>query len=97
MLLVQHNCGHEYENTMIALKIALSVEAGIIIIQKPFISNQKIFCSGFNFYWPQGERKNMRVMTAVRNNLADKIVVDHRMDLIKHHYFMLIEIQELDL
>ena len=96
MLLVQHNCGQGYESTMMALETALSVEAGIIIIQEPFIGNQEISHSGFNFYWPQGERKNMRVMTAVRKNLADKIVVDHRTDLINHPYFMLIKIQELD-
>lgn len=35
-------------------------------------------------------------MKAVRKTLADKIVVDHRTDLIKHPYFMLQEIRELD-
>lgn len=35
-------------------------------------------------------------MTAVRKNLTDKIVVDHRTDLINHPYFMLLEIRELD-
>lgn len=35
-------------------------------------------------------------MKAARKTLADKIVVDHRTDLIKHPYFMLQEIRELD-
>ena len=36
-------------------------------------------------------------MTAIRKDLVDKIVVDHRTDLIDHPYFMLLEICELDL
>ncbi len=79
-----------------ALETGLSVEAGIVMIQEPFIGNREISHSGFNFYWPQGERKNIRVMTAVRKTLVDKIMVDHRTDLINHPYFMLLEIQKLD-
>lgn len=51
---------------------------------------------GFNFYWPQAERKNIRVITVVKRVLVDKIVVDHRTDLINHPYFILLEIQEID-
>ena len=35
-------------------------------------------------------------MTAMRKNLVDKIMVDHRTDLVNHPYFMLLEIHELD-
>ena len=42
MLLVQHNCGQGYKSTMMALETALSVEAGIVIIQKPFFGNREI-------------------------------------------------------
>ena len=35
-------------------------------------------------------------MTAVRKDFVDKIVVDHRTDLLNHPYFMLLEIRELD-
>ncbi len=38
----------------------------------------------------------MRLITTVRNNIVDKIVIDYRTDLIKHPYFMLLEIQKLD-
>ncbi len=96
MLVVQHNCGQGYESTVMALKTALSVEAGIVLVQEPFIGNREICHSGFNFYWPPGERKEIRVMTAVRKDLGDKIMVDHRTDLIHHPYFMLLEIRELD-
>ena len=97
MLVVHHNCGQGYESMVMALETALSVKAGIVMIQETFIGNREISHSGFNFYWPQGERKNIRVMTAVRKNLVDKIVVDHRTDLVNHPYFMLLELQELDL
>ncbi len=96
MLSVQDNCGQRYESTVMALETGLSVEAGVVMIQEPSIGSREISHSGFNFYWPQGERKNIRVMTAVRRTLVDKIVVDHRTDLINHPYFMLLEIQELD-
>ncbi len=66
------------------LETGLTVEAGIVMIQEPFIGNREISHSGFNFYWPQGERKNIRVMTAVKKDLAGKIVLDHRTDLINH-------------
>lgn len=33
------------------LEIALIVEAGIVMIQEPFITNREILHSGFNFYW----------------------------------------------
>ena len=36
-------------------------------------------------------------MMAVRKDLRDKIMVDHRTNLIHHPYFMLLEICELDL
>ncbi len=35
-------------------------------------------------------------MSAVRKDLTDKIVVEHRTDLINHPYFMLLEIRELE-
>ena len=35
-------------------------------------------------------------MTAVRKNLVDKIVMDHKTNLINHLYFILLEIRKLD-
>lgn len=96
MLVIQHNYGQGYKNTVMALETALSVEAGIVIVQELFIGNREISHIGFNFYWPQGEKKNIRVMTAVRKDLIDKIMIDHRTNLVNHLYFMLLEIWELD-
>lgn len=96
ILIVQYNCKQGYKSTVIVLETVLSVKAGIVIIQELFIDNQEISYSRFNFYWPQRKRKNIKVMTIVRKNLIDKIMVDHRIDLVNHLYFMLLEIQKLD-
>lgn len=77
-------------------KTALKIKRDIDMIQKPFIDNEEILHSIFNFYLPQYKRKNISLITAVKTNLVDNIVVDYRMDFINHHFFMLLEIQELD-
>lgn len=81
---------------MIAIETALNIEVSIIVIQKLFISNWDKSHDGFNFYWPQGKRKNIKVMTSVRKNLTNKIVIDHRTNLINHLLLILLETQELD-
>lgn len=95
MVVVQHTCGQRYESTVMVLETALSTGAGIVMVQEPFIGIREICHSGFNFYWPTGERKELRVMKAIRKNLGDRMMVDHRTDLIHHPYFMLLEIREL--
>lgn len=96
MLVVQHNCGQGYESTIMTLETALSIGAGIVMLQETFIGIREISHSAFNLYWPQAKRKEIRLMTAVQKELMDKIVVEHRNDLINHSYVMLLEIRELD-
>ncbi len=79
--MVQHNCGQGYKSTLMVMKTALSVGAGIVIIQELFMGNRKICHSGFNFHWPRKQRKKMRVMTAIRKDLSDKLMLGHRTDL----------------
>lgn len=43
------------------------------------------------------KEKNIKVMTAVKKDLIDKVMVDHRTDLIDHPYFMLLDVRKLDL
>ncbi len=88
MLLVQNNSRQGYENTVIVLETTLSIEAGIVMVQEPFIGSREIFHSGFNFYWPKGERKEISVMTTIRKDLRNEIMIEHRTDLIHHPYFM---------
>lgn len=72
------------------LKILLSIKTGIIIVQKPFIGNQKIFHSKFNFYWPKKKEKYQS------NDSYKKKIVYHKTDFVNYPYFILLEIQELD-
>lgn len=92
MLVVQHNCGQGYEITIMALETALSIGAGMVMLQEPFIVAREISHSTFNFYWPQAERKEIRVMSAIQKKLSNKLVVEHKTDLINHTYVMLLEI-----
>lgn len=80
-----------------ALKTAIILGAGIVMIQEPFIDNREISHRGFNLYWPQGERKEIRAMTAIKKDMVNKIVIDHRTDFINYPYFMPLEIRELNL
>lgn len=78
------------------LKIPIGVRARIAMVQKPFIGSQEICHSRFNFHWLPGKKKELEVMTAVEKDLGDKIMVDHKTDLIYHLYFLLLKIRELD-
>lgn len=81
---------------MLALETALSIGVGIVMLQEPFISTQEISHLAFNLYWPQAEKREIRVITAVQKEFTNKIVVEHRTDLINHPYVMLLKIRELD-
>lgn len=66
MLVIQHNCGRGYESTIAALETTLSIGAGMVCLQEPFIGNKSIAHDAFNFYWPGGLRTEARVLTAVK-------------------------------
>lgn len=77
MLVIQHNCGRGYENTIASLETAISIGAGIVCLQEPFLGNRNICHSAFNFYWPGGSRTNARVLTAVTKELVNEIIVEN--------------------
>ena len=74
MLVIQHNCGRGYESTIAALETALSIAAGIVCLQEPFIGNKSTTHSAFNFYWPGGLTAEAQVLTAVKKELVNKII-----------------------
>lgn len=96
MLVVKHNYRHEYKIIIMALETVLSIGANIVIVQKQFNDNREICHSRLNFYWPLRERKKIQVMTVVRNNFGNRIIIDHRTNLIYYLYFMLLKIYKLD-
>ena len=97
MLVIQQNCGKGYECTLSALETALGLGASIVCIQEPFIGNRSISHSGFNLYWPiAGEnRRDIRVLTAVRKEIVNNVVLDNRLDLANHLYSLVLDIKEL--
>ena len=99
MLVIQQNCGKGYEYTISALETALSLGASIVCIQEPFKGNRSISHSGFNLYWPMaGEnRRDIRVLTAVRKEIVNNVVLDNRSDLANHPYCLVLDIKELHL
>lgn len=65
-IIIQHNFKRNYENIIMALEMALSIKAGIVILQKLFIGNQEISHNTFNHYWPQEKRSEIRLVTVIR-------------------------------
>lgn len=92
MLIVQYNYRREYKSIVIVLETALDIWAEIILLQEPFISNWKLVHSTFDIYWPKGDKIAICVMTVVRKNLLNKIVVEYKTNLVNHLYFIFPEI-----
>jgi hypothetical protein len=95
MYIVQLNCQKGYEHTMAALKTALRFEAGVVCIQEPFIGDKPLIHSAFNLYWPSGCRKNLRVLTVVRRDMLNRVVVESRLNIVDHPYYLALDIKEL--
>ena len=92
MLVIQHNYGWGYKNTIASLEAALSIGAEIICLQQLFIENKSITHSVFNFYWLRRLKTEARVLTAVKKELVDKIIVENMTDLIDHRDFLALNI-----
>ncbi len=97
MLVIQQNCGKGYECTISALEAGLGLDAAIVCIQEPFLGKRDISHSGFNLYWPSGtdSQKDMRVLTAVRKNILNRVLIENRTDLINHPYCSVLDFKEL--
>ena len=50
----------------------------------------------YSTQWPGGERKDARVLTAIRKDLANRVVVEKRSDLVDHPYVMALDVRDLD-
>ncbi len=64
----------------------MGLDAGIVCIQEPFLGRKNLAPSGFNLYWPAGpyDRKDNRVLIAVRKDLLNTTVIENKTDLISH-------------
>lgn len=97
MLVIQQNCGKGYECIIGALEAGLGLDASVVYIQEPFLSNRNLSHAGFNLYWPAGttNRKDKRVLIADRKDILSWVVFEHRTDLVSHPYCMVLDIKEL--
>ena len=93
MFIVQQNCVKGYKCTIAALEAGLGLNAYTRI----FLGNRSIAHLGFNLSWPSGinNRKDMRVLIAVRKDILSKVVIENRTDLVNHPYYIVLNIREL--
>ena len=92
MRVLQHNCNRRYAYVQAALQACLEAGAGIACLQEP--GDMEVSHPGFLFYRPSGPYKTCRVVTAVRRDLVDRIVVEARTDLVDHPYCLVVDIRE---
>lgn len=97
MLIVQQNCRKEYECTISALEAWLGLDVGVVYIQESFLGKRDISHSGFNLYWlsETDNQKDMQVLTAVRKNILNKVLIENQTDLVSHPYCFVLDIEEL--
>ena len=97
MLVAQQNYRKGYKCTISAHEVGLGLDAAVVCIQEPFLGNRNISHSGFSLYWPFGTDncKDMRVLTAVRKDILNKVITDNRTDLVSHLYCLVLDFKEL--
>ncbi len=94
MILLQHNCARTGAVVHTALEAALEAGAEIACLQEPPVGKHDIGHPGFMFFWPEGPREHARVVTAVRRDIVNKVVIEARTDLIDHPYFIAVDVVE---
>lgn len=94
--MVQQNCGKGYERNISALEVGLGLNASVVYIQKSFMENRNISHAEFNLYWPFGteNRKDIRVLMAVKKDILSKIVIKNRTNLVDHPYCIVLDVRE---
>ena len=95
MLVLQHNCRRAYAITIAALELGLQLGVGLACLQEPYI-DRDFSHGGYLLYWPEGGRRDCRVVIAVRRDLLDQLIIEARTDLISHPYILAVDIWDLD-
>jgi ribonuclease HI len=93
MLIYQHNCRGVYTPTLGALEAGIERQAGIICLQEPLVQSNFTH-PGYSLYWPGGEKRDQRVLIAVRKDLIGAIRVENRTDLVDTPYIQVLDIWE---
>jgi hypothetical protein len=77
-----------------ALKTALETRAGIAYLQEPPVEKHSIIHPRFLLYWPKSPQKHAQVITTVRRDIVDKMIIKAHIDLIGHPYFVVLDVVE---
>lgn len=93
--MIQHNCRKSYPITIAAIEAGIELNAAFICLQEPYIGKYSFSHPGYHIRWPEkGIVNEKRVLIAIKKDLTN-IIVENRLDLINHPYFIAIDIWEL--
>lgn len=92
ILVIQHIWGQKYESTIAMIEISLSIGAGIVCMHRSFIGNRSIILNTFNFYWYRELRNDAKVLTVIKKELINKIIIDNRKNLVDYLNFFILDI-----
>jgi Reverse transcriptase (RNA-dependent DNA polymerase)/Endonuclease-reverse transcriptase len=96
MLVIQHNCRQAYPITIAAFETGLALNAAFICLQEPYVGVYTFSHPGYEIKWPEkGEKKEKRVLIAIRKDLLTKVITETRSDLVNHPYVLALDIWDL--
>lgn len=91
MSVLQHNCARTSAVVHAELEAALEAAAAIVCLQEPPVTGGEISHPGFLLYWPECPREHV---TAVRRDIVGRVVIEARIDLVDHPYFIEVDVVE---
>lgn len=95
MLIVQRNCGKEYECTISTLEAGLCLDAAVLCIQEPYLGDRNISHLDLIYTGLQTRttEKDLKVLTVVRKHILNHVVINNQTDLVSHPYCLVLDIK----
>ena len=60
------------------------------------LGRRDLIHAAFSQYWPKVSRTEARVMTVIRKDILNRVVMNNRTDLIAHSYFLAIDVRKIN-
>ena len=88
-----------YECIISVLEAALGLKALLVCIQESFLQNRSFAHTKFNLYWPSetDDQKDMQVLTVIKKDILNKIIIDNWTNLVSHPYCIVLDIRKHNL
>lgn len=97
MIVLQHNCNGTAVSIVATLEAAIERRAEVACLQEPHIGKRFIISHpSFQIRWPEGEKKDIRVALAIRNDALDRYVFEERTDLVDSPYVQCLDVWETE-